>query len=101
MIVCPRCNGDGRLEYNPPWQHLDKDCKNCDGTGKVPHSNAWRPFEPSVETHEAAQEALTENTCNRHNDCAAAVASFIERRGHAPGFGFHCHDDDCEDCFGC
>jgi hypothetical protein len=40
--------------------------------------------------------------CNRHDDCAAAVENWKRNHnGEAPGLGFHCHDDECEDCFGC
>jgi len=37
------------------------------------------------------------NTCNRHDDCAAA-----DEKAQAKGclFAVHCRDEDCEDCFG-
>lgn len=34
------------------------------------------------------------NSCNKHDDCAAADAS-------KTGGAIHCHDDECEECFGC
>jgi hypothetical protein len=38
-------------------------------------------------------------SCNRHNDCDKADA---EARLKGATFGAsHCHDDSCEDCFGC
>lgn len=39
-------------------------------------------------------------SCNRHSDCDAAVVRFREKWGKDPGFGFHCHDECCEECFG-
>lgn len=41
-------------------------------------------------------------SCNRHQDCDKAEADWRKRN---PGKGgppcsFHCHDDECEDCFG-
>lgn len=43
-------------------------------------------------------------SCNRHDDCDAAEAEVLARN---PGktkadinFSFHCHDDECEECFG-
>jgi hypothetical protein len=37
------------------------------------------------------------NSCNRHSNCANADAE-AKARG---AFGAsHCHDDECEDCFG-
>lgn len=45
------------------------------------------------------------NHCNRHSNCKAAEEALLARN---PGmtrldisFSFHCHDDECEDCFGC
>lgn len=42
--------------------------------------------------------ARPHRSCNRHYDCDAAE---IKRFG-ATGYyaNFHCHDDECEDCFG-
>jgi hypothetical protein len=48
---------------------------------------------------------VSTNSCNRHVDCEMAVKVWLEKH---PGqvstdipFSFHCHDDECEDCFGC
>lgn len=43
-------------------------------------------------------------SCNRHFDCKEAEEVYYgkhpkEPRGYIPNF--HCHDDECEDCFGC
>lgn len=42
------------------------------------------------------------NNCNRHSDCAEAEAKWKERNPAIPfaPLSFHCHDDECEDCFG-
>lgn len=42
---------------------------------------------------------LPVRTCNRHKDCSAVDA--LERQaGRTPSYNSHCHDEDCEDCFG-
>ena len=46
----------------------------------------------------------TETTkgCNRHTDCAAANKKWLAehpKENFVP-FSFHCHSEDCEDCFG-
>lgn len=42
------------------------------------------------------------NSCNRHADCNAATENWkLNHNGQLPGFNFHCHDEECEDCFGC
>lgn len=48
--------------------------------------------------------AVRSKSCNRHNDCEAAEIALLGRK---PGMkktdislSFHCHDDECEDCFG-
>lgn len=40
-------------------------------------------------------------SCNRHVDCEVAEQVFKEKNGRLPNLSFHCHDDECEDCFGC
>jgi len=42
-------------------------------------------------------DALPENKCNRHDDCAAADA---KARAAGRLSAEHCHDSCCEDCFG-
>jgi hypothetical protein len=44
------------------------------------------------------ETAKFRNSCNRHGDCAAADAK-AKAAGHFSAS--HCHDDCCEDCFGC
>lgn len=43
--------------------------------------------------------------CNRHNDCDQAnrdwLASNPGKQYWEVPVNMHCHDDDCEDCFGC
>ena len=48
---------------------------------------------------------LTGRSCNRHDDCDKAEEEVLARN---PGktkadihYSFHCHSEDCEDCFGC
>lgn len=67
--------------------------------------------EPSRETMIAtAKAALIASlppkvrSCNRHSDCDAAEQEVMTRTGkkrHEISSSFHCHDDECEDCFGC
>ena len=42
------------------------------------------------------QVIVAKRTCNRHDDCDAANAAAKAKGRYAD----HCHDDDCEDCFG-
>ena len=42
------------------------------------------------------------DSCNRHSDCDKANTEWLERH---PGqifvpVDFHCHNDECEECFG-
>lgn len=44
----------------------------------------------------------TKRSCNRHADCYAAETEWYRahpERQYIP-VNFHCHDDECEDCFG-
>ena len=43
-----------------------------------------------------------DRTCNRHFDCDKADKEWLERHPNEKyiPMNFHCHDDDCEDCFG-
>lgn len=90
------------------------------GTGweTVPHGGVGLPLEPQgftprfrVDEH-GKTVRVDPNTplpphpaverCNRHGDCVAANAKWLAEH---PGqrwipANFHCHDDDCEDCFG-
>jgi len=73
--------------------------------GVLVEESNWRPFEPSREAVAEAQRARDENTCNRHDDCEAATLAYMQRheikhRWQVP-FRLHCHDENCEECFGC
>lgn len=57
----------------------------------------WRPFEPSRDEVNRIERDREENTCNRHNDCAAADA---RARAAGRSSAEHCHDECCEECFG-
>jgi hypothetical protein len=41
-------------------------------------------------------------SCNRHDDCDKAEATWREWNPHkgGPPASFHCHDECCEECFG-
>lgn len=67
----------------------------------------WRPFEPSRDESNRIYRDAEANTCNLHNDCAAADETVraeggrITRQGDRVMTAFHCSTEDCEDCFGC
>lgn len=41
-------------------------------------------------------------SCNRHSHCKMAESVWLKNHPEAKRIplSFHCHDDDCEDCFG-
>lgn len=42
-------------------------------------------------------------SCNRHDDCDKFDKEYLDKypdKKYVP-FNQHCHDDECEDCFGC
>jgi len=41
---------------------------------------------------------IVQRSCNRHNDCDAADVKAREKGNYSAS---HCHDECCEDCFGC
>jgi hypothetical protein len=45
-----------------------------------------------------AQEYVTARSCNLHDDCNNADKFRLEKYGKK---AYHCHAEDCEDCFGC
>lgn len=49
-------------------------------------------------------EVKPKRSCNRHDDCDAADKEVVERlriEKWQINSSFHCHDECCEDCFGC
>lgn len=61
--------------------------------GAVPAPPADTPMPPS--------EPAKRTSCNRHNDCEQAEKDRLTRHpGTLPPFSFHCHNDECEECFG-
>jgi hypothetical protein len=59
----------------------------------------WRKSDP-----DKAIEHTKIRSCNRHDDCEAANAKWLSshpgrNRWEIP-VNMHCHDEDCEDCFG-
>jgi hypothetical protein len=91
---------------------------NCllDG-GHTPECNLVKA---ALAEHAAAMERLNPTTakgedlkvmlkmveprsCNRHHDCDKAEKDYLARHPEHLGnyiSNFHCHDDECEDCFG-
>lgn len=47
----------------------------------------------------AGGEEARKRTCNRHDDCDAVDERFKAKSLPLP-VDLHCHDEDCEDCFG-
>lgn len=39
-------------------------------------------------------------SCNRHQNCNEADEAFRKSEGRDPGVNYHCHSEDCEDCYG-
>ena len=42
-------------------------------------------------------------SCNRHDDCDEFNKGYLQRHPESSWVPLnqHCHDDECEDCFGC
>lgn len=60
-------------------------------------ARAGEPNPNFPEKSEAQLKAYGDNTCNRHADCQAAEMKAFGKLGYVANF--HCHDEDCEDCF--
>ena len=59
-----------------------------------------KKIEKCCQEHHSPATALS-RACNRHVDCD--IAEQIWKAKHPNtfiGFNFHCHDEECEDCFG-
>lgn len=74
--------------------HCDKP-KGHDGGYHEPEGRVGQEPQPPA-------SPVAKNSCNRHADCAKANEEWLKRN---PGktfvpFSFHCHSEDCEDCFG-
>jgi hypothetical protein len=103
----------------------DKLKKPCAGCGDSTHatvgsgldlnidyhcSTCWREAQATIKRLNESKvvmlpprerEPLTfPKSCNRHGDCDEADAIFEKRNGRKPGYGFHCHNDECDECFG-
>lgn len=78
MFDCEGCKHPFHFGECPVrvWANGDKDDCGCEGPPKKKRS------------------------CNRHSDCDKANARYKVEYGRDPGYNFHCHDEDCEDCFG-
>lgn len=46
----------------------------------------------------------SQRSCNRHEDCALAEQKWLKEHSYQEKwqipYGFHCHDECCEECFG-
>ena len=89
---CPHCPAP--LAYSVMGEYCSAGCGYIDG-------HYW-PKEPKKELTPMAAPEI--KSCNRHSDCEAAVAALLAanpgKKRHDIPFSFHCHDDECEDCFG-
>jgi len=94
----PRC---GWCVYNESDGHCTckRRCSNC-GTEYVGLGNHTQDDCIKV-LKEKLNQGRAVRSCNRHSNCDQAVAKFEAENGRKPGVSFHCHDDECEDCFGC
>lgn len=57
-------------------------------------SGQWQPFAKRPQP----TEQVKVRSCNRHSNCEQAD---VEAKARGTYGASHCHDDDCEDCFGC
>ena len=85
MIRCPFCKEDD-FDLIGLKSHLEKG--HCSVYEETETYTFPRP------------QPIPSNSCNRHDDCKAADEKFEKEYGRKPGFNFHCHDDECPDCFG-
>lgn len=92
---CPHCPAP--LGYSPMGEYCSAGCGYIDG-----HYWPREKKEPAPEKKLAPEgkNFVFSASCNRHSDCKAATEKFRATNGRDPGFSFHCHDDECEDCFG-
>jgi hypothetical protein len=92
-------------QYQAPFIHHpgDDDSSAVTFWGKSDLRKILRNALNLLDAHYLKEERPAgSNSCNRHVDCAIAVQLWKEKHnGQAPGVNFHCHDDCCEDCFGC
>ena len=63
------------------------------------------PFdmEPKMAPVVPPEPPARRRSCNRHSNCDKAEEEVMVRRGITRAeihTSFHCHDDECEDCFG-
>jgi hypothetical protein len=57
---------------------------------------------PSATLKVPPPQSKGKRSCNRHSDCDEAEAKVLAANpGNQISASFHCHDDECEDCFGC
>ena|ERR1039458_10197308 len=101
-MICDNCekSTDSRIGLTLRGPFVCKDCFNIRGSllGKFTLDGKKVTRQPDITS------PVMSNSCNRHVDCDIAIQVWLEKH---PGktrtdipFSFHCHDDECEDCFG-
>jgi hypothetical protein len=64
--------------------------------------DSWPGPRPGIDTEKKQEKPVENNSCNRHDNCDEARKTWLlnhPTEKFTPA-GFHCHDDECEDCFG-
>jgi len=62
----------------------------------------WKTSDPNKAIEHDRTKDIIIRGCNRHDNCEVAEKARLEKNpGTYTPINFHCHDDDCEDCFGC
>lgn len=81
------------------YPHLrDPDCPVCAALARVDAAIGGGASIQMITVPPSAT-APVKRVCNRHSDCDAADAQgAAESPQRKP---YHCHTDDCEECFGC
>jgi hypothetical protein len=108
MRLCP---GVGRFDLHEDRSPEPTTCIDCGrpttpGKGSARCPGCWEDRcgsgDPKLATRMRWEPEPVPRSCNRHSDCDKAVENWKRNHnGQMPSPGFHCHDDECEDCFGC
>lgn len=110
-MICDNCEKvtDSRIGLTLRGPFVCKDCFNIRGSllSKFTLDGKKVTRQPDITLpaeREYTHAAQVIHSCNRHVDCDVAIQVWLEKH---PGktrtdipFSFHCHDDECEDCFG-
>lgn len=94
---CKTCKGNGTIRMMVAQDsYNDERCPDCEPMSRkgaeipavTPDSGAAHPTNAGI------------RSCNRHFNCDKADEEYRAKNGKDPWYTFHCHDEDCEDCFG-